>query len=114
MRSDAAAFETLSVDVADALFRIAQEALHNADRHSNANVIHAMLEHRNGRILLQIEDDGAGFDMNEVRTDRFGMRGMRERAEMIGARLRIDSMLGHGTRVTVEFVEGSRALDRVT
>jgi signal transduction histidine kinase len=114
VRSDAAAFEPLSVDVADALFRIAQEALHNADRHSNANVIHAMLEHRNGRILLQIEDDGAGFDMNEVRTDRFGMRGMRERAEMIGARLRIDSMLGHGTRVTVEFVEGSRALDRVT
>lgn len=110
---DAAAFEMLGVDVADTVFRIAQEALHNAERHSNATVIHIALARRDGLMLLQVEDDGAGFDMNEVRTDRFGMRGMRERAEMIGARLRIDSTLGHGTRVTVECAEGSRAPDRV-
>ncbi len=99
---DAAAFEAFSVDAADAFFRIAQEAIHNAERHSSAATIRVLLERDEDATRLRVEDDGAGFDTNEVHAERFGMRGMRERADMIGARLRIDSAVGGGTRVTVE------------
>jgi len=93
-------YDSLSVDAADALFRIAQEAIRNAERHSNAASIRVALTQPDDAVELQVEDDGAGFDIGEVRAERYGMRGMRERAEMIGARLRIDSVIGKGTRVT--------------
>jgi signal transduction histidine kinase len=98
---DAGVYDALGTDAADALFRIAQEAIHNADTHSNATTIRVSLERSDDRIALCVEDDGAGFDVAEVGTDRYGMRGMRERAEMIGAHLRIDSIVGRGTRVVV-------------
>jgi signal transduction histidine kinase len=103
---DAGVYDALGTDAADALFRIAQEAIHNADTHSNATAIRVSLERSNDRIALCVEDDGAGFDVAEVGTDRYGMRGMRERAEMIGAHLRIDSVVGRGTRVVVTLPMG--------
>jgi len=98
---DAGVYDTLGVDAADALFRIAQEAIHNAETHSGAATIRVTLARDGERVTLRVEDDGAGFDVAEVRTDRYGMRGMRERAEMIGAHLRVDSAVGRGTCVSV-------------
>ena len=103
VHGDATSFEILPVEAADAIFRIAQDSIHNAERHSNAATIQVLLDRRPNAIMLQIEDDGAGFDTNEVRTERYGMRGMRERAELTGAHLRVDSTLGRGTRIELTY-----------
>jgi signal transduction histidine kinase len=96
----------LSDEAANALFRIAQEALNNVERHSQAQ--HAWVQLNCGdhdQATLTIRDDGVGFNMAELEDDgddhRFGLRGMRERAELIGAHLRLDSAAGQGTTVTV-------------
>jgi signal transduction histidine kinase len=99
----------LSDEAANALFRIAQEALNNVERHSQAQ--HAWVKLACGereQAVLTIRDDGVGFDVSDLDddnddrdADRFGLRGMRERAELIGAHLRLDSGVGRGTTVTV-------------
>jgi len=95
----------LSDEAAGALVRIAQEALANVERHAQAR--RAVVALRAGAgdgglgLALTIEDDGIGFDPIELDDQKFGLRGMRERADLIGARLRVDSAAGGGTRVTV-------------
>ena len=59
-------------------------------------------------VTLEIADDGDGFDPGSVPPDHMGLGIMRERAEAIGAQLEIDSRIGHGTRVTVEWNDGGR------
>jgi signal transduction histidine kinase len=54
-----------------------------------------------GTVELRIKDDGCGFDVHRVPPDRLGLGIMRERAEVIGAKLRVESQPGHGTQVTV-------------
>jgi signal transduction histidine kinase len=56
---------------------------------------------RQPALALTIKDDGAGFDTGDLTDQRFGLRGMRERAELIGAHLRIKSVVGQGTEVLV-------------
>jgi signal transduction histidine kinase len=51
------------------------------------------------RIKLKVRDDGRGFDASQVKTERFGLQGMYERAEMIGAQLSVESKAGQGTTV---------------
>lgn len=84
----------------ETLFRIAQEALNNIERHAQATRVWVTLDAASGT-TISIKDDGVGFDVMAMDDDRFGLRGMRERAEMIGAHLRVDSAAGHGTTVTV-------------
>jgi signal transduction histidine kinase len=61
-----------------------------------------------GRTLtIRVQDDGVGFNVDTLDDERFGLRGMRERAELIGAHLRLDSMLGSGTTVTVTLKQRS-------
>ena len=55
------------------------------------------------RIVLSLSDDGVGFDPAAPRTGHYGLRGMQEQAALIGARLRIDSQLGAGTTLTLDF-----------
>lgn len=90
----------LNKDQGETLFRIAQEAMNNIERHAQAKQVCVKLDVCAGMSIV-ITDDGIGFDVREMDDDRFGMRGMRERAEMIGAHLRVDSASGHGTTVTV-------------
>ena len=87
-----------------ALFRIAQSALANAARHAHARRIKVTLAAIRERVTLTISDDGTGFDIGRVGAApaSWGLTIMRERAEAIGARLRIDSEPGRGTRVVVE------------
>jgi signal transduction histidine kinase len=94
----------LSDEVGDTLFRIAQEALANVERHARAQHAEVLLRNAPGDakpLTLIVSDDGSGFDVSALDDQRFGLRGMQERAEQIGAHLRIDSTVGQGTRVTV-------------
>jgi signal transduction histidine kinase len=81
------------------VFRIAQEALHNALRHAHAEHIDVRLRCDVAGIELTVADDGAGFDTTEVRSRRLGLTTMAERARDIGGDLRIDSTPGAGTTV---------------
>jgi len=85
------------------LYRVAQEALENVARHAGASRVVLRLESCNGEARLTISDDGVGFDPATIRTeDRFGLRGMRERAELSGGSLVIESKPGAGTTVRLE------------
>jgi len=86
------------------VFRIAQEAIHNAVRHAHAQRIDVGLSARNGDLLLTVDDDGVGFDPSAapLRSRRLGLTSMEERARAIGGTLTIDSQPGEGTRVRLE------------
>ena len=93
----------LSPEVEIAFYRIAQEALTNAVRHSGARKISLVLRREDSRILMVMEDDGRGFDVDAAgRSDRLGLPGIRERAEMLGGTLVIEAKPGSGTTLVVE------------
>jgi signal transduction histidine kinase len=89
----------LTLDEAGAFYRIAEEALLNVERHARAGHVALHLAQRDGGVRLGIVDDGRGFDPRDIGPDRYGLTGMRERAEIIGATLELDSAPGQGTRV---------------
>jgi PAS domain S-box-containing protein len=89
----------LRPEAAVALFRIAQEALNNAAKHSAAKSIRVLVEDREGEIVLSVSDDGKGFAAEQAPRGRWGMTTMRERAEAAGGRFSIQSSLGNGTTV---------------
>ena len=96
----------LPAQVETALFRIVQEALTNAVRHDAASTMWVRLEQDGTGITLTVEDDGQGFHLDEVLSSRsvgkgLGLLGMQERATLLGGTLQIDSVIGHGTRVSV-------------
>jgi signal transduction histidine kinase len=86
---------------ARALFRIAQEAVHNALRHADAAEVTVELRVTDAEAALTVTDDGTGFDPTDprVRATRLGLTSMRARAQAVGGRLRITSTPGEGTRV---------------
>ncbi len=85
------------------LWRIVQEALTNVDRHSGASQVIVRWDvDEHGGARLEVSDNGKGFDPGGVAGDHYGIVGMRERAEAIGARLQIVSRVGRGTSVVVE------------
>jgi signal transduction histidine kinase len=90
------------------LLRVAQEALQNAMRHAQAREVRVRLARRDGRVLLEVADDGAGFDPGapDVRSRRLGLTSMEERARRLGGRLEIRSAPGQGTTVRLEAADG--------
>jgi signal transduction histidine kinase len=92
-------------DIALCLFRIAQEAMHNAIKHSGARTIKIQLKGDNDVIALKITDDGIGFDVSGAAGKGLGLISMHERADTIGGTLKVVSRKGSGTRlqVTVPF-----------
>ncbi|MFM8321786.1 MAG: MASE1 domain-containing protein [Chloroflexota bacterium] len=102
---DALDIETtrLPAEVETALFRIMQESLTNIALHAQAGRVDILLNRRNGCLVMTIEDNGVGFDPNLTANEtRLGLFGMRERVEMLGGRLRIESSPGKGTTISVE------------
>jgi PAS domain S-box-containing protein len=93
------------------ILRIAGEALANARRHSGAGAIGISTSGDEDLLRVEITDDGKGFDPWEQPTaaQSTGLRGVRERAELIGSRLQIDSARGRGTTVRIEVGLGGRA-----
>ncbi|QHF02314.1 MULTISPECIES: PAS domain-containing protein [Pseudomonas syringae group] len=84
---------------ATAVFRVAQESLTNVARHANASRVDITLTHEGERWLLQIVDDGQGFELRNLGGKTLGLFGMRERALMLGGCAEISSMPGSGTAV---------------
>lgn len=87
-----------SMDVA--LLRISQEALHNIKKHARAQNINITLSYMPGILVLDIADDGQGFDTSISRRG-FGLQSMRERAEELGGELTVESEPGKGTNIAV-------------
>lgn len=96
----------LPLDAEMELYRIAQEALTNVRRHAHAKEVEIALRASGNRVRLSIRDDGAGFDPREAREGHHGILGMRERAKLLGGRLRIESHVGQGTRVLATIPAG--------
>ncbi|GAB2998123.1 sensor histidine kinase [Amycolatopsis acidiphila] len=82
--------------VEDILFRVAQEALSNVAKHADATQVAVTLTYLEDALLLDVHDDGSGFDP-EATTDGYGLVGMRERLARIGGTLTIESGAGYGT-----------------
>jgi signal transduction histidine kinase len=103
----------LPPEVEETAFRITQEALANAARHSNARNVHVNLNFASDGIRGEIKDNGSGFD-SSVENQGFGLRSMAERASALGGELSVHSKPNEGTRVSVslpidqtsEFSEG--------
>ncbi len=89
---------SLSPSIEQTIHRIVQEAVENVARHSQATKLSVRLK-SNGHTILTVEDNGTGFDTSKETTGHFGLVGMRERAELAGGSLSIDSKNGRGTRV---------------
>ncbi len=106
--------QRLPRDHETALYRIAQEALTNISKHSRAQRVSIILERRGNDALLVVEDDGSGFDVESllrlpVAERRLGLMGMRERAELLGGTLNIESSPGAGASVFVRIPIGAAA-----
>lgn len=93
----------LPPDVEQGLYRIAQEALNNVLKHAQAHEVAVELSRQNGQVVLEITDDGHGFDTIMARQNGgLGLHTMTERASQIGGQLSILTAPGAGTRIRVE------------
>ena len=95
--------ESLDHDLAVALYRSVQEALHNIAKHARAKNFAVQLKVTNRRVSLQIEDDGVGFSLRSSQAKGFGLTGMRERTVALGGSVTVRSQPGKGTRIRIAF-----------
>src|SRR5579884_2396873 len=95
----------LSLEKKEALYRIAQEALHNIVKHAHATTVVLELTGQDHIVTLEVEDNGKGFDPAQSFPGHLGLRSMRERAAKVGATLDIKSTPGQGTQVQVQVPE---------
>jgi signal transduction histidine kinase len=91
----------ISLEAKEALYRIAQEALHNTVKHAQARSVCLRLERDATGLRLEVSDDGVGFDPTAAYPGHLGQHSMRERAERAGGVLSVASTPGKGTRITV-------------
>jgi signal transduction histidine kinase len=89
----------LDPDLESTVYRIVQESLRNAGRHGHAKSISVSVVERDENILVTVDDDGQGFDPTAAAAG-FGLRGLRERAALVGGTLTIESRPGAGTSVS--------------
>jgi signal transduction histidine kinase len=94
--------DMLPEDLTHALYRTAQESFENVLRHAGAKTVVVKLFSEGNRSVFTVKDDGIGFSDIEMGMENYGIRGMRERIEMLGGQLTIDSSPGKGTRVRAE------------
>lgn len=92
----------LASDTELAVFRIAQEALHNVNRHSEATHVEVALTFQDTLLSLEVQDNGKGFDLEHVTgAAAIGLTNMRERSDLVQGRLTIASVPGRGITVTL-------------
>lgn len=85
------------------VYRVVQEAVHNAQKHARAAAISIVMRRNDGMLTTLVEDNGKGFDPALIQPGRgLGLIGMRERAELVEGRLVVESAAGAGTRVRLE------------
>jgi signal transduction histidine kinase len=91
--------ERLPAEAETALYRLVQEALTNVVKHAEASQVSIVLTRRDGGVTALIEDDGHGFDVDQVDSAALGLVGMRERLALLGGTLAIESPPGEGTTI---------------
>jgi two-component system, NarL family, sensor histidine kinase UhpB len=91
---------SLAPDAELVLYRVAQEALTNVVRHSGSATAELRMQRASGQLTLAVRDDGCGLEPDAP--DGTGMRGMRERANLVGARLDVGALPQGGTEVRLE------------
>ncbi len=97
---------TFSAEIALCIYRIACEAINNVIKHANAKNLYINLSDKDGVVRLEVKDDGVGFNVTPsseelTRSNHFGIAGMHERAEWVGAELSIKTKPGKGTCITL-------------
>ena len=95
-------FGRLAPVLENAIYRIVQEGLTNACKHSQSKKVRVGLVQHGDHVRIVIRDQGVGFDPKTVEEGRFGLEGIRERARLLGGRSVIDSTPGKGTRIVVD------------
>lgn len=95
------AFHRLAPPLENALFRVVQEGLSNAARHSQSDKCLVRLTQEDGHVQVEVRDWGTGFDPKGTRKGSFGLNGIRERARLLGGKATIQTGRGNGTRVLV-------------
>lgn len=91
----------MPVPAKEALYRIAQEAIHNTGKHAQATEVGLSLRQDDGQLELVVEDNGRGFDTGAAFPGHLGLHSMRERAAQVGGAFHIESAPGRGTRISV-------------
>ena len=87
-----------AAEVEEATYRVVQESLNNAVKHSGASSVSISVTERDGEVLIAVSDDGVGFDPDATHAG-FGLIGMRERVQLVGGRLRLEASPGGGCTV---------------
>jgi signal transduction histidine kinase len=97
-------YRPLPPELEEEILRIAGEAVANVLKHAGAHTVSVDLQYSPHRLFLRVEDDGCGFDVAAASTidGHFGLKGMRERAATIAGQLKVESLTGEGTSVTME------------
>ena len=96
----------LPPEVETTIYRVVQEALTNVAKHARATQVSVTVSRHEGVAMAVVEDDGAGFDLESTPKGRLGLLGMRERVELVGGGLDIESRPGSGTTVGVRIPVG--------
>jgi signal transduction histidine kinase len=97
----------IPIELKEAAYRIAQEALHNVVKHARASHVHVRMRKDAEELLLAVTDDGAGFDTGGSFPGHIGLRSMRERVARAGGTLEITSAPGKGTSVAAHIPLGA-------
>lgn len=90
-----------SMKLETAVFRLVQESVQNACKHSQASQIEVKLEFQQDSLSILVRDDGIGFNVDNQREDSFGLIGMTERVDLLGGKLTIHSLPNDGTSVLI-------------
>jgi signal transduction histidine kinase len=109
---DAEPIDRLTLAAEEALYRIGQEALHNVVKHANASHATIRISRESDRVRLSVSDDGAGFDPGAVPRLHFGLIGMRQRVDLVGGDLRVESRPGRGTTIEASVPADATTDDR--
>ncbi|HEX4007245.1 MAG TPA: sensor histidine kinase [Acidobacteriaceae bacterium] len=92
----------LPLAATDTLYRVAQEAIANALRHGHPSILELNLDYTPARVRLSVKDNGTGFETKSLRTQGFGLAGMKERVRAVRGNFTLESEPGKGTQVSAE------------
>ncbi len=89
------------LEIKEALYRLTIEALHNVVKHARATIVRVTLRQVSDKLYFEILDNGTGFELDKVPPNHYGLQSMRERINQIHGRIRISSLPGRGTRISI-------------